>query len=265
MSEQLRMRVHGPANLPALVYCPGLHGDWTLIGGLRHALEGEVRFVEVTYPRSLDWSLAEYAQAIEEALQARGLNDVWLLGESFGSQIVWAMAARNGVRIRGIILAGGFVQHPAAWMVWLADRVSGKLPLSLVTRLLFGWAWVAKVRFYRSPEALASIDEFMARRTELDRQAAIHRLRLIAGNDACPIAATTRIPVYALTGLFDPVVPWPPVRSWLRKHCPALRDHKVIGLGDHSVLCSAAPRAAELILDWMGGQPMEPAKSATTA
>ena len=105
MSEQLQMRVHGPANLPTLVYCPGLHGDWTLIGGLRRALEGEVRFVEVTYPRSLDWSLAEYAQAVEQALQDRGLAEVWLLGESFGSQVVWAMAARNRVRILGIILA----------------------------------------------------------------------------------------------------------------------------------------------------------------
>ena len=45
IEERLQLRLHGSAELPALVYCPGLHGDWTLIGRFRRALRGRVRFV----------------------------------------------------------------------------------------------------------------------------------------------------------------------------------------------------------------------------
>jgi len=32
MAEELQLRIHGQASLPTLIYLPGLHGDWTLIG-----------------------------------------------------------------------------------------------------------------------------------------------------------------------------------------------------------------------------------------
>ena len=63
MNSQLR--IHGDASLPTLIYLPGLHGDWTLVGGFREAVDGRVRFVEMTYPRTLTWSLDDYAAAIE--------------------------------------------------------------------------------------------------------------------------------------------------------------------------------------------------------
>jgi len=53
MAEELQLRIHGEGSLPTLIYLPGLHGDWTLIGGFRQALAGRARFVEVTYPRTL--------------------------------------------------------------------------------------------------------------------------------------------------------------------------------------------------------------------
>jgi len=37
-TEVLQMRVHGDAGLPALIYLPGTHGDWTLITGFRQAI-----------------------------------------------------------------------------------------------------------------------------------------------------------------------------------------------------------------------------------
>ena len=59
VTEKLEMRIHGDASLPTLIYLPGLHGDWTLVGGFRRALGGRVRFVEVTYPRTLIWTLED--------------------------------------------------------------------------------------------------------------------------------------------------------------------------------------------------------------
>jgi pimeloyl-ACP methyl ester carboxylesterase len=251
MTERLEMRVHGDASLPTLIYLPGLHGDWTLVGSFRHAVSGRVRFVEVTYPRTLTWSLEDYAKGVETALAEQGIIRGWLIGESFSSQIVWALVARNQFQIEAVVLAGGFVRHPMRWGVRLAERLCGGISLTLLTRILFGYAKVARYRYRNAPEVLATIKEFINRRTELDRQAATHRLRLIAQNDPRLIARQVSLPVYALSGLVDPIVPWCWVRPWLKKNCPSLREYRIIGRADHNVLGTAAQPAAELVLRWM--------------
>jgi pimeloyl-ACP methyl ester carboxylesterase len=85
----------------------------------------------------------------------------------------------------------------------------------------------------------------------LDLQAAKHRLHLIAQYDPRPVAQAVKVPVYALTGLVDPIVPWCFVRPWLRRNCPALRDYKIILRADHNVLGTAAEAAAEQVVRWM--------------
>ncbi len=262
MEEKLQLRLYGDELLPTLIYLPGLHGDWTLIGAFRHAVAGRVRFVEMTYPRTLTWSLDDYAAAIEQVLLENGVTRGWLLGESFGSQLAWAMAARNQnshaakgdsapFQIDGIILAGGFVRHPLQRLVRLAERAAGVIPLRLLITVIFGYAKVARFRFRRSPEILERLDEFIERRTELDRQAAVHRLHLIAESDFRSVARGTNLPVFALSGLLDPIVPWPLVRRWLRHHCPALRDYRLIHRADHNVLGTGTREAARLVLRWM--------------
>jgi pimeloyl-ACP methyl ester carboxylesterase len=251
MSEKLEMRVYGDAALPTLIYLPGMHGDWTLVASFRRALAGWVRFVEFTYPRTLTWSLDNYAQGVETALAEEGIARGWLLGESFSSQVVWSLVARKQFEMQAIVLAGGFVRHPMRWGVRLAERLCGGISLGLLTRVLFGYARVARFRYRRSPEVQANIQEFIARRTELDLQAAKHRLHLIAQYDPRPVAQAVTVPVYALTGLVDPIVPWCFVRPWLRRNCPALRDYKIILRADHNVLGTAAAAAAEQIMQWM--------------
>ena len=196
--------------------------------------------------------MEDYAAAIETALAEQGIARGWLLGESFGSQVLWALAARSRLQLEGLILAGGFVRHPMRWGVHLAERVCGGISLGLVTRILFGYAKVARFRYRRSPEVQASLQEFIDRRTALDLQAAKHRLHLIAQNDLRPVARQAGLPIYALTGLVDPVVPWCFVRPWLQKNCSSLREFKIIGCADHNVLGTAAQPAAEQVVRWMG-------------
>jgi pimeloyl-ACP methyl ester carboxylesterase len=272
--EQLQIRSHGDAALPTLIYLPGLHGDWTLIPSFRAAVAGHARFVEFTYPRTTEWSLEDYAAALEGALVANGITSGWLLAESFGSQPAWAVVKRakaNRPSARGpltsilppgggeetftptgLILAGGFVRHPAHWAVRLTRRIGGRMPLRWITRLLFGYAKFARFRHRRAPETLAHIEEFIARRTEADRAAAVHRLGLILANDLRPIAASATVPVFALTGFWDPVVPWPWTFRWLRRHCPALRATRIIGRADHNVLSTAPRESAQQVLAWIG-------------
>jgi pimeloyl-ACP methyl ester carboxylesterase len=287
--EELQLRIHGEASLPTLIYLPGLHGDWTLIGSFRKAIGGRTRFVEITYPRTLTWSLDDYAAAIETALAHNGITRGWLLGESYGSQVLWAMVGRAPVgsksnedrssraagdtsnrnhesgssgasphqaakeifQIEGVILAGGFVKHPMRGAVRLAEKLTGRISTALFVRIIFGYAKIARFRYRRSPETLATIDEFVVRRTELDRRAAQHRLHLMAQNDPRPIARQASLPVFSLSGILDPIVPWPFVRRWLGKNCPALRDYRIIRSADHNVLSTAPAEAAKQVLEWM--------------
>src|SRR5712672_444649 len=228
MTEELQIRIHGPDSLPTLVYLPGLHGDWTLIGSFRRALGGRVRFVEITYPRTLTWSLDDYAAGVETELARHSITRGWLLAESFSSQVLWPLLARKRFQSEGVIIAGGFVRHPMIWGVRLAEYFCGAISLGLLTRILFGYARIARLRSRNSPEAKAALDEFLARRTGLDQQAAKHRLHLLAKNDPCDIARNVTVPVYAMTGLFDPIVPWVTVRRWLKKNCAALKEYQII-------------------------------------
>ncbi len=256
--EKLQLRVSGEASRPTLIYLPGLHGDWTLIGSFKHALSNRVRFVETTYPRTLEWSLDDYAANVEAALAEKGITRGWLLGESYSSQVVWQMLARSRFQFEGIILAGGFVRHPVRAGVRLAARFGRGVSLSFLTRIMFGYAKIARFRYRHSPETMANIQEFIARRTELDRQAAVHRLRLIAGSDFCDIAKSAKVPIFAITGALDPVVPWYFVRSWLRRNCPALREYKIEWSADHNVLSTAANKSADQVVRWMNSTPPAP-------
>ena len=251
MEEKLELRVYGDPSLPALVYLPGLHGDWTLIGGFRAAVAGRVRFVEMNYPRTLTWSLDDHASAIEEELSKAGITEGWLVGESFGSQPMWALIARDKFQVQGAVLAGGFVRYPGQWFLQKSEKWTGGLVSFLFVKMIFGYARIARYR-YRSPQVLAALDEFLARRRDpMDRQAAQYRLQLVGNYDARKTAMTTRIPIFGLAGLIDPIVPWPHVRRWLKRNCPALCDFRIVRRADHNVLNTGTKESASWVLAWM--------------
>ena len=251
MEEELQLRIHGEASLPTLVFLPGLHGDWTLIGGFRSAVAGRARFVEFTYPaRSRGrWTITRRPSKPRWQKTASAAAGCWANPTVRRFCGRWSPA--GNFRAQGAILAGGFVKHPLRWAVRLAEKLTGRISDAMVVRLIFAYAKIARFRYRRSPETLASLDEFIARRTRADRRAAQHRLHLIAENDPRSTARRTRLPVFGLTGVSDPIVPWPWVRRWLGKHCPALRDYKIIWSADHNVLSTAPRQAVKQVLAWM--------------
>jgi pimeloyl-ACP methyl ester carboxylesterase len=253
--EDVLLRVHNPGSARTLIYLPGVHGDWTLIGGFRRALGGRARFVEVTYPRTAIWSLNDYASGVTSGLASHGISRGWLLAESFGSQIAWQLVAQSALVVDGLILAGGFARHPAPWMAGLAALLTGRASFRLLRGFLFAYGQAARLRFRHSPETLASIQEFIARRTQDDCRVAKHRLELVARNDPREIVQQVRMPVYALTGLFDPIVPWYPAQNWLRQNCPGMSGYKVICSADHNVLGTAPQAAVAQVLEWMAKLP----------
>jgi pimeloyl-ACP methyl ester carboxylesterase len=251
-ADQIQLRIQGDASRPTVVYLPGLHGDWTLVGSFRRALGNRVRFVEVTYPRTLTWSIEDYAANVEKALAERGINGGWLLGESFSSVVVWPLIERKRLEVEGLILAGGFVEHSMRWGARMLQHVAGAVPLPLVTAIFLGYAKVARFRYRHSSETRGDIHEFIARRSnELDRRAAVHRLQLVAESDPRAIAQKVSMPVFALAGAVDPIVPWMLARRSLRKNCNGLRDYKIFWCADHNVLGTAADAAADQVVNWI--------------
>lgn len=259
--EQLQIRIHGDAGRPVIVYLPGMHGDWTLIPSFRARAKEHFRFVEFTYPRTTDWSLPEYADAIQFALADHGITQGWLLAESWGSQPAWLLTDRSRrgdgaepglpvFHVEGLVLAGGFVRHPWPWAVGMTRRRICGQSLSSLKRFLSIYPLYARLRLRHAPETMAGLPEFLARRTEEDRQAAMHRLALMLENDLRPLAAKTLVPVYAVTGAVDPVVPWPPVFHWLKQHCPGFRGSQVVWTADHNVL-NSVKHAADCVFNWI--------------
>ena len=259
--DGFRCRVHHPDAARTLIYLPGMHGDWTLLGPFRDALNGRCRLVEFTYPRRMDWALADYADAVLDVLRQRGISRGWLLGESFSSQIVWAIvrrlleASEAGEAPKflpeGIILVGGFVKHPFPWGVRLAHRTSRAVP-----SWLLGYACAAYGRRARKRcgcrEETAEIELFVARRlTQNDRHTITRRYILIRDEDCRPAARETRWPVFCLTGAWDPIVPWPLVWRWVRRRCPGFRDARVLWRASHNVLLDSPVESMEQILSWI--------------
>ncbi|MBM3846591.1 MAG: alpha/beta hydrolase [Verrucomicrobia bacterium] len=251
--ERLRFRISNPedATAPTLVYLPGIHGDWTLVQAFRKAMSGRVRFVEITYPRNPSWQLCDYAREIESGLASMGIQHGWLLGESFGSQVLWELTGRGQFRPDGLILAGGFVKYPLPWLLNLTRRICPSLSHRAVRRALPWYVAYARFRFAKSPESIQGARDFAQRRTPADHAAIVQRLDLIASNDPREIAATVRVPVHLLSGGIDPVVCWPWVSRWLRRHCPGLRGIRIIWPCDHTVLTTASEESAAQVRQWM--------------
>ena len=245
------LRVHGAETLPTLIYFPGLHGDWTLVSSFREAVAGRVRFVEFTYPGDCSLSLEDYGRRILEALKEAGIHGGWILGESFGSQVSWEVL-RQGFAADGLILAGGFVRFPFSWGLASARRICSSRATWPLKWMLTVYPRYARCRHRSAPVTLASIDDFVRRRSAPgDREAMTHRMALIAASDPRPVAAACRVPVYSITGFWDPLVFWGPVRRWLRASCPAFRGDRILFWADHTVLDTQPEAACRQILEWM--------------
>ena len=125
-----------------------------------------------------------------------------IMTNRFSSLVAWQMAKRflhrrgamangettSGFEIQGIILAGGFVHHPIPLEVRLGRLVNQWMPAWGLRAALAAFRTYARLRFHGCPEALASIDDFIQRRTELDHLAIRQRFRLIEQSDQRSIA-----------------------------------------------------------------------------
>jgi hypothetical protein len=137
------------------------------------------------------------------------------------------------------------------WGVVFSQKTASAIPLGVITRALSGYASISKWRFRNQPEALAGVKEFIERRTELDRQAAVHRLELIAENDPSTIAQSLDVPCTRCQACSIQSSPGIRPGGGCNKNCPKLKEFKIIRSADHTVLSTGSKQAADIIVDWI--------------
>ena len=65
------------------------------------------------------------------------------------------------------------------------------------------------------------------------------------------MAENPGLPVYSITGLIDPIVPWPWTKHWLQKNCVSLQDYRIVPIADHNVLGTAPQKSADIVVNWI--------------
>jgi len=252
--DNVKITINDIGLTPILIYLPGIHGDASLGKEFRKFIAGKICFVEIEYPPNENWELDDYANSIISALNLIGIKECWLLAESFGSQVSFAIASKNcDIKFNGIILAGGFVRHPFIIGVRIVKWITKLMPMCLVKLWLKVYVAVCKIFFKRERKDKKIIKDFARNRIDdADRRAIVKRYELIIKNDLRPIAKETKIPIYFLAGRWDVIVPWRPVLNWLKKNCPAFKDYKILNGADHPVIANAPETSAKQILDWLG-------------
>jgi len=242
------IRIHEGAG-PTVIYLPGIHGDWGLIGAFRRALDGRVRFVEFAYSKD-ELSLERLSELVHAELTAHGVTSGWLIGQSFGSQVGWALMAR-GFEADGVVLAGGFVKHPWPWGARLFQALLSAVPSAIVNPAYQAYTVACNALARRGPEEAEELLAFARNRGAREWAAMSWRLSLIVKSDPRATARATRRPVHYLGGLIDPLVPWPLVTRWLAAECPGYKGEVIIRSADHNVLGSSPRESAERVLSWV--------------
>jgi pimeloyl-ACP methyl ester carboxylesterase len=128
---RLHFIIVGDPDAPPLVV---FHGNGTLlqdliISGLVDAASSKFRvicfdrpgFGHSSRPRSVIWSPERQAELFCAALTRLGIERPLLLGQSWGTLVALAMAARNSERVKGLVLVSGYYFPTWRFDVWFAS------------------------------------------------------------------------------------------------------------------------------------------------
>jgi pimeloyl-ACP methyl ester carboxylesterase len=128
---RLHFIIVGDPDAPPLVM---FHGNGTLlqdltISGLVDAAASKFRvicfdrpdFGHSSRPRSVIWGPERQAELFCAALTRLGIERPLVLGHSWGTLVALAMAARNGERVKGLVLVSGYYFPTWRFDVWFAS------------------------------------------------------------------------------------------------------------------------------------------------
>lgn len=241
----------GPEDAPPAIYLPGVHGDAHLLERARPWLSLELRLFEVTYPRPEGWSLARYAEGLEDLMDVLDLESAHLIGESFGSLVGFEFGLTRPGRVRSLSMVGGFCRPTAGLRAGVARRALASAPGLMLEKGLelyssiagrggdedLDWAAVPRVAT-QSPRA---------------RRAAANRLAIIGRTDFTSLLGRVQFPVRYIGGGGDRAVRVHDEVRLLRRRLPASAEFEshIIPGAPHAILASHPRPTAERLSRWV--------------
>ena len=201
---KLHYIIRGNPNAPPLLM---LHGNGTslqdlVISGLVDAMSEDFRvicfdrpgFGHSSRPRATVWSPERQADLFSAALTRLGIKRAIVLGHSLGAIVALAMAARNGERVKGLILVSGYYFPTWRIDVWCASIAAIPL-IGDVLRYTISpiSSWLALPLFAKktfAPESVPQIVKDEYPRLMLVRPS---QLRAVAEDSAFMLPSTARL------------------------------------------------------------------------
>ncbi|WP_158674546.1 alpha/beta fold hydrolase [Streptomyces hoynatensis] len=243
----------------------GLHGGPGIDGGqLRHFLAPQQEWATVIVPdqrghgrssRSTPahWTLTRWAEDVREFVDALGLEDVILLGTSFGGFVVQRFLADHPGVVRGGVVVGSSPRRATPGEIVARYRdLGGEEPARVMARVLSDpsprneaeWARVcAPFSRLRPPdEALGRIVRERVETPEVNA----HFMATFDDLDLRADLAAVREPILVLAGARDPLTP-PGVAAEIGRHSGAAVTFHLVEGASHQVLWDRPEEADGLL------------------
>lgn len=224
-----------------LVLLPGMDGTGILFEPLLTELPAAIRTIVVAYPtqRTLDYSALESLAA--QALPRE--DSFFLLAESFSGPIALSLAAKQPPGLMGVILCSTFARNPRPFAGKTAPLLLPLLPLMalppvLLKTLLLG-RWSTSKLIDLLPLGINQVEPGVLK----------FRLRQVFAVDVTAALASLQIPVLALRGDADRLVPR---SAWHGIGAANPRVTRIEMAGPHALLQTRPVQATEHIVHFIG-------------
>jgi pimeloyl-ACP methyl ester carboxylesterase len=253
-STHLITRISGPVEAPAVIYIPGIHGDWTPLWRIRELLNSHCRLIEIAYPRTATrWTLDDYVERLRDLFDKLELMGGHLLAESFGSLVGWSFCCRYPGRVKTLMVAGGFCSTPGRLKVALADMALHLAPAALLDRFVDLYLCYLKRRGFPRDAFRRPNEFFPATRTRQGWRSTHNRLKIISRTDVRTRLCELRVPILYFGGARDWVVPVRREIAALKRHLSpdCGFQHVLFPRAPHPIIPARYPQVARLITDWV--------------
>jgi pimeloyl-ACP methyl ester carboxylesterase len=222
-----------------LILLPGLDGTDIFFAPLRRLLPPWIRTRVVEYPQSGPTRYEDLVPLVERA--AADLDELFVLGWSFGGPLALHLAAARADAVRGVILCASFVRPPRLELVpWRFTIVP---PVVAVLRAL------RRTRFIVPRPATRELRRAKGEAwRRVNAKALAARARAALAVDARGDLASCRAPLLYLAASRDRAVPEHNAREVMSG---APRAELAIIQGHHFALFTRAHEARDLLVDFM--------------
>ena len=252
-ATELVHQISGPEDAPAMVYLPGVHGDWTANESARTHLSRETRLIEVAYPRNAAWTLADFSNALRRLLDRLNLTSVHVAGESFGSLVAWETAFGHPELIKSLLLVGGFAQPPAYRVATSAKWALRGMPTFVLETGIDIYVYYKDLKGERRLGRRSGVSPYPAVRTRKGKLATASRMGIIERTDVRERLHRLQQPVRYIGGDSDSVIGVHRELSTLRQHLPPHCEFKseLIQDAPHAIIASHPEHTARTLTRWI--------------